>query len=53
MTPRRTQAFLMFLLMIVAAIAIGGADMARALFGAAIVLGGILLAYFVVLGVRG
>jgi hypothetical protein len=52
-TLRRLQALLMFMLMVVAAIAIGGADVARALFGAVVVLGEMLLIYYFLMGFLG
>jgi hypothetical protein len=53
MTPRRLQALLLFMLMVVVAIGVGGADIARALFGLVVVLGGMLLLYYFLMGVFG
>lgn len=49
MSPRRTQALLLFIVMIVVTVAVGGADVARALFGLAVVLGVMLAMYYVLL----
>jgi hypothetical protein len=43
----------MFLLMVVVAIAIGGADVARAVFGLVVILGVMVLLYFVLFRVFG
>lgn len=43
----------MFLLMIVVAVAIGGADIARAMFGFSFVIGLMLVIYYFLIGVFG